>query len=75
MIKRKYKKGTPVRDRVEPRLQEMGYNTSSLRVVRFGSKGTTFEIVLDDRIVGEYVTADDKLHLYSLPNEQENAPE
>lgn len=71
---KKYKRGTPVQDRVEPQLQELGYDTSTLRVVRFGA-GFTYEVVLDERIVGEYNVTHDSLHLYSKPEECENAPE
>lgn len=69
MRRRIYKRGTPIRDRVEPRLQELGYDTSTLRVVRFGIGGATHEIVLNDRIVGEYDHLHDSLRLYSQPEE------
>lgn len=68
MIKRKYKRGTPIRDRVEPQLQELGYDTSTLRVVRFGG-GCINEIVLNDRIIGEYDHLHDTMRLYSKPGE------
>lgn len=68
MAVRKYKRGTPIKDRVEPQLQELGYNTSSLRVVRFGG-GHIYEIVLDERIVGKYTAQIDELVMHSKPNE------
>ena len=65
----KYKRGTPVRDRVDPQLQERGYNTSTLRLTRLGRGGGTYEIVINDRIIGEYDALHDKLHLCSNPEE------
>lgn len=70
----KYKRGTPIRDRVGPQIRDLGYDTSSLQVVRFGG-GHVYEVVLEERIVGKYDGQYDKLHLYSTPEECENAPE
>jgi hypothetical protein len=65
---KKYKRGTPIRDRVEPRLRELGYDTSTLRLVRFGG-GTVFEIALDDRIMGRYTAQNDELVIFDIPGE------
>ena len=77
MIKRRrpYKRGTPIKDRVEPKLQELAYDTETLRLVRFGTGGGTYEIVINERIIGEYDSLHDRLHIYSKPEEQKDAPE
>lgn len=70
-----YKRGTPMQDRVAPKLAQLGYDISTLRLVRFGRGGGTYELVLNDRIIGEYDGLHDRLYVYSEPTEQEDAPE
>lgn len=65
---RKFKRGTPVKDRVEPRLQALGYDTSTLQVLRFGY-GSIYEILLDEHIIGSYNLLTDQLDLPELPKE------
>ena len=60
----KYKRGTSIKDRIEPRMRDQGYDTSTLRVVRFGG-GQLYEIVIEDRIVGKYTAQIDEMVLYS----------
>lgn len=65
---RAYKRGTPIKDRVEPRMRALGYDTRTLQVVRFGN-GQIYEIVLDDRIIGKYTAVIDELFIYQVPEE------
>lgn len=60
---KKYKRGTPILDRVKPQLQAKGYDTSTLRLVRFGG-GSVYEIVLKDRIIGKYTAQIDELLIF-----------
>ena len=63
-----YKRGTPIKDRVEPKLQALGYDTSTLQIVRFG-RGQIYEVVLDDRIVGSYSALGDELRMFDNAEE------
>lgn len=64
----KYKRGTPIRDRVEPRMRARGYDTNTLQVIRFGG-GQVYEIVLGGRIIGKYTAKIDELVLFETPGE------
>lgn len=65
---RKYESGTPVKDRVEPQLQALGYDTSTLEVVRFGRSPLT-EILIRGRSVGTYHIPQDILRIYNTTKE------
>lgn len=64
-----YKRGTPIKERVEPKLLALGYDTSTLRVIRFGG-GSVYEVVLDDRIVGSYTAQIDELRMVDKIEEE-----
>lgn len=61
-----YKRGTPVKDRVDMQLQAAGCDTSTLRVIRFGRYGSIYEIVLDERCIGFYNHLTDQLDLLEI---------
>lgn len=65
---KKYKRGTPIQDRVEPRMKALGYDTSTMQVVRFGG-GQVYEIVLGGRIIGKYTSQIDELVIVETPEE------
>lgn len=64
-----YKRGTSIRERVEPKLLALGYDTSTLQIVRFGG-GSFYEIVLEDRIVGSYTARRDELRMFDKIEEK-----
>ena len=62
-VKPKFKKGTSAKDRVEALLQEQGRDLGDFQVRRFGW-GNVYYIIVEDRIIGEYIITNHKLHLY-----------
>ena len=65
---KKYKHGTPIRDRVVPQMKALGYDTHTLQLVRFGG-GLVYEIVLEGRIIGKYTANIDELVIFDKPGE------
>ena len=65
---RNFKRGTPVKDRIEPQLRALGYDTSTLEIHRF-CKGSIYDIFLEGNGVGSYNHLTDTLDVPELPEE------